>query len=390
MHGPNVVEDSATNRGYGRRWIGHALGKTWRLFREHAVGAVLTLVGTALALYVLAPALLGPDSDELVAEELTLALMAAVGSVIAVFLAFLLWSLLTAPATMEREALALERQHTARARGERDRVQRELDELRERIDRSRLRLEVLNDGKPLRPAESSNAAMAAFIKAEDHALMDALRDGNDGGRRGRGPIGVAWDSLSGDSREEGEFIAEVREYLTGLHQNWPAVLAAAAVDRGIAELLLTARNTGEVAYEGVEVEVTLPAGWNAAWDEGDLWEESHPERPKEWGAKSVNFLASSVAGLRTIAPINHEEPGTIREHVDGVRVRWRPFDLRADRDQMLDRVRLFVPETAAGQTVPLRWTAASVTSGRPVERTVEVHVSADVASPAELLLPRDD
>lgn len=391
MRGMNPAEDSATERGYGRRWIGHALRNTWRLFREHALGAVLTLIGTALALYLLAPTLLGPDSGEVVAQELTLAALAAIGSVAVVFLAFLMWSLLTAPAAMERAALDVERQRTTTATAERHQLQREFDELYQRIDRARLHVEVLNDSDPVRPAASSSAAMAAFIKAEDHALMDALRGGDDGGRGARRPLGIGFDPLAGDSRDDGEFTAEVREYLTGLHQNWPGVLAAAAVDRGIAELLLTVRNTGEVAYEGVELELTLPAGWNAAWDEGDLWEESHPERPKEWGAKPVAFLASSIAGLHNLTPINRDEPGTIRDHAAGARVRWKPFDLRADRDQMLDRVRLYVPETAAGQTIPLRWTAASVTGGRPVEGTVEVQVSADVASPAELLLPpRDD
>lgn len=384
-------DDRDQQRSYAWRWFAHALSNTWRIFREHLAFTLLGLAGAAVALFVLAPTLLGPGSDAIVSQELTLAVLAALGSVVLVLLAVLLWSLLTAPAALEREALDSERARTATAEGERDRVAAELAELRDRIDRSRLRVEVVNDSQPLRPAESSNAAMADFIQAEDHALMDRLRSGYDGGRGSRGPFAMITDPFGGDSRDEAEFTAEVREYLTGTSQTWPRPLAAAAVDRRIAQLLLTTRNTGDVAYEGVEVEVTLPPDWKAAWDEGDLWEEDHPERPKEWGTRSVAFLASSGAHLGSIVrPAESYDPGTIREEASGVRVRWKPFDLRADRDQRLEPVLLFVPETYAGQTVTLRWTAASVTSGRPEAGTVEVQVSATSASPAELLLTEDD
>lgn len=379
--------EPAAKRSYAGRWIGEALTNTWRIFRGHLAVTAISLVGAAAAIFLVAPLLLGPDSGALVSQELTLAALAAVGSVVLVLFAVLLWSLLTAPVAMERYELAAEGARTTAAEAERDRLATELAELRGRIDHSRLRVEVANDSDPLRPLENSNAAMTRFIQSEDHALTDEFRVSG-GKKPGGGPLSAAYDSLHRETRSAEDYIVEVREYLTAISQKWDRAIAAAAIDQGVAQLLLTVHNTGDIGYAGVEVEVTLPEGWNAGWEEGDLWEDDHPDRPAVWGSKTLASITSSITPISDRR--DADEPGTIRERPDGVRVRWKSFDLPADRDQMLAPVRLSIPESYAGQSMALRWTAASASGGRPVEGTVGVRVSATSASAAELLLPRED
>lgn len=378
--------ETVAKRSYAGRWIGQALTNTWRIFREHLAFTVISLVGAAAAIFLVAPVLLGPDSATIVSQELTLAALAAAGSVVLVFFVVSLWSLLTAPAAMERKELAAEVARTKAVEAERDGLATDLAELRDRIDRSRLRVEVVNDSEPLRPVESSNAAMARFIQSEDHALTDEFR-ASGGKKPGGGPLSAVYDSLHRETRSAEEYIVEVREYLTAVSQSWHRAIAAAAIDRRIAQLLLTVHNTGDIGYSGVEVEVTLPEGWNAGWEEGDLWEDDHPDRPAVWGSKTLSSITSSITPIHE--RLDGNEPGTIRERPEGVRVRWKAFDLPADRDHMLAAVRLFVAESFAGQSMALRWTAASASGGRPVEGTVGVRVSATPASPAELLLPRE-
>lgn len=371
--------DLAKPRSYAPRWIGRALSDTWPGVREHMLLAALGVLGTAIALYLFAPGLLGPDSEELVSEELLLAVLAAVGSLGVVLIAVFIWSLLTAPAVMEQERLAVERARTAAVEAERDEARSELADLRDRTDRAKLRLEVVNDSDPLRPVSSSNAAMAEFIKSESHLFSGAYESYQP----------RPFETIGGEYRSSDEYTTEVRDYLTALSQRWDRTIAAAAVDRGVAELLLTVRNTGDVGYQDVAIEVTLPDGWNAAWDEGELWEEGLPERPELFGNKSVTFMAASATYNTVMSRAEALQPGTIRERDGGVIIRWNPFDLPSDRDHALEPVRLFIPDGHSGQTVALRWTAASVHGGRPTEGQMEIHVSATPAEPADLLIPAD-
>ena len=164
MADPTTEPRDQDRRSYARRWFGHAADETWRIFREHLALTALGLIGTALALYFLAPFVLGPDSSRIVTEELLLAALAALGSILVVLLALFVWSFFAAPAALERQTRSAHTEREAVLRNERDTARRERDELAERIDRARLRLQVINDSDPLPAVASSNAVMADFIK----------------------------------------------------------------------------------------------------------------------------------------------------------------------------------------------------------------------------------
>lgn len=289
------------------------------------------------------------------------------------------WEFINAPAALEREAGALS--STRRLALERDLAteRQALADLRNRIDASRLRIELIDESGAIATVAIGQEAKARFLQSEKQAFIEPLT-------REKPRSGSIFDiDIYGESRGQKRYVEEVREYLTALDERWLPALADAAVDRGIAELLLVARNTAQVGVAGVEIQLSLPEDFDAAWDEGDLWQEDLPERPMMWGTYNAMTFMPNIRSTVSPSP----PPGDMERRGGFLIVTWEPFALTAKRSEPLAPVRLFVPETYGGHTIKVPWRAASVPGGEPIAGEVELTFAAEPVAPDALLLPRE-
>jgi hypothetical protein len=373
--GPTPGANLAPGRRYGRRWFRYALGATWRFFRANVAWSVVGLVGAAAGIFILTPAFLGSSRPDLVREEILLAVFAFTGSAILVLLGVFVWEFINAPAALEREAAALAA--TRRQALERDLASEQQGhaDLRNRIDASRLRIELIDESGVIATVASSQEAKTRFIESEKQALLEPLTQEK--------PRRSIFDiDIYGESRSQQRYMHEVREYLTALNERWLPALTNAAVDRGIAELLLVAKNNAEVGVAGVEIQLSLPDDLDAAWDEGELWQEDLPDRPTMWGSYNAMTFIPDI-----IPSTSRRPPGHIERRGGRVVITWEPFALTSKRSQPLAPVRLFVPDTYSGQTINGAWSAASVPGGEPITGEVELSIATGPVAPDALLLP---
>lgn len=374
--------DLAPGQRYGRRWFGYALAATWRFFRTNVAWSVVGLIGAAAGIFFLTPAFLGSNRPDLVREEILLALFAFIGSAVLLLLVVFVWEFINAPAALEQESAALS--STRRQALERDlAAERQAHtDLRNRIDASRLRIGLIDESGPIATVASGDDAKTRFIESEKQALLEPLT-------REKSRVRSIFDiDLYGESRSQERYIKEVREYLTALDERWLAALMDAAVDRGVAELLLVAKNNAEVGVAGVEIQVSLPDDFEAAWDDGELWQEDLPDRPAMWGSYNAMTFVPDISSSISRSP----PPGEIERRAGFLVITWEPFALTSKRSQPFAPVRLFVPDSYAGQRIKVRWSAASVPGGEPISNEIELTFAPDPVAPEALLLPaeRDD
>jgi hypothetical protein len=280
----------------------------------------------------------------------------------------------------------MEREAEARAATRRDHLEQDLAaerrahaELRDRIDASRLRIEVIDESGPLAAVATNDTVKARFIESEKQTLIAPLKKPKP---QSRWP----WEiDIYGESRNQTRFLTELNEYVAALDERWLPALANAAVDREVTELLLVARNNAEVGVSGVEIQVHLPDDFDAAWDEGDLWQEGLPDRPAAWGSyNAMTFLPD----ISPSSPMSRS-PGEIERRDGRLVITWDPLALTSKRNQPLAPVRLFVPDTYAGRTIKVVWNAASVPGGEPITGELALTFGPDPIEPEKLLLPRE-
>lgn len=352
---------------------------TWRFFRSNVAWSIVGLVGAAAGIYLLTPVFLGSDRPDLVREEILLALFAAAGSAVLLSIVVFAREFINAPAAMEREA-------DARAATRHDHLEQDLAaerrahaELRDRIDASRLRIALIDESGPLAAVATNDEVKARFIESETQTLIAPLKQPKP---QSRWP----WEiDIYGESRSQKRFLTELNEYLAALDERWLPALANAAVDREVTELLLATRNNAEVGVSGVEIQVHLPDDFDAAWEEGDLWQEGLPDRPAAWGSyNAMTFFPDIIPS----SPMSRSR-GEIERRNGRLVITWDPFALTSKRSQPLAPVRLFVPGAYTGRTITVAWNAASVPGGEPIAGELDLTFAPDPMQPEKLLLPRE-
>jgi hypothetical protein len=78
-----------------------------------------------------------------------------------------------------------------------------------------------------------------------------------------------------------------------------------------------------------------------------------------WGSYNVMTFVPDISSSISRSP----PPGQIERRAGLVVITWEPFALTSKRSQALAPVRLFVPDSYAGQRIKVRWSAASVRGG---------------------------
>jgi len=220
----------------------------------------------------------------------------------------------------------------------------------------RIALTVERDDRELQTVTYDDAAADAFVAREAERLQ-----------RWTPGRSITATLMLSERRDPERYDATVAQYLERLPARVRAHAGKVAIDRGIAELVLTIVNETDQNFASTLVTLRIPRGVPAFFSAGeleDLLQEWKP--PVEWGLHNLDHsLALARSELTRSFPSGLAETLAAREIErtdDGVIVRHAPVHVRPRTPHLLDPVYLYLPESYAGETLEIPWRATSTSA----------------------------
>jgi hypothetical protein len=351
---------------YGIRWFSRAARDAFGNFRTTLVGAVgPTLVALAVSLVASDPA----DRVDAV-SQLRWLLLGVIGSASIALLWFSVRLALT-PSVLAREdrhvSLQRENELSARLHEAEQRVgslQRQLEAL------PSLDIEVELHPDTIRALDDTAASRDAWLARELAAFQAALT-------RLKPPTNSAIASLNRDRRTPEDYLRSVRDYLSLVREQWPAVLASGAAPSGLGTTRVTVRNRA-TNFLDMQLRLTLPPNVQAAWEDTQ-W--GVPEAPPLYGRDTI---FNSIRVNPVFARLNTPNRGIIRSDRKSV-VEFLPIQLHAGAYAELDLLTLIIPSGYAGSNLEVHWHAAARDIREPQTGSLTITVE-ETLIPAEQIL----
>lgn len=165
-----------------------------------------------------------------------------------------------------------------------------------------------------------------------------------------------------ESRTRDAFRAQVQQYQRDATDQWPAIAAVAAVERGHSPLRFQIRNSTDEVFESVQLEAVLllHPTWVTTSAAAARELLRPPEPPTPWG-RELLAMVSDISGidLALHTDVELEPQTTSGGDAQYVLSRFAPLLVRPHTAHPLAELFLMLPPTLAGHEITVRWRATS-------------------------------
>jgi hypothetical protein len=236
-------------------------------------------------------------------------------------------------------------------------------------------------GEPLARADLREQTLEAFLYKQEQILLSSLPQAV-GGTQSIS----AFTAVTGDYRSPTGYREEVDEHLAKVGEALPDVLIERSVLHNVGRVQLGVVNDKDHSWTNVRVELSVPKSVIV-----DVWkpeqekdEHELPKPPRPFGTSSVgqrSFAAFGKVHFPEVIPFSVPE---IEETASATKVIFRDQDVRAEGTAPLRDIWLLADDQTPEKIV-INWEATADNATTRLKGTIEVAVSDQYVTPAQLL-----